>query len=410
MPDPTTRPGLDRYPSIHTRELEPARALVARAYGELALDLADDPRRFEWRASLVDLGPVVIVPSATRGKVLVHGAVQSYLLHLLSQGGAHTVTRHEEVDLAGGRSAALLSPGVPVRWTSNGRTASSTLRLAPRFVVAQLEALTGVTVRRPPTFALPVATGAGPGAGVERLCLFLLDELSRGSDALTHPAVVTSLCEALVRALLVGQPHDLAHLLEKPAPPSSRGVVRLVEAYLEAHAGEPVRVADLPALTGASVRSIEAAFRAHQGTTPGAFLRDRRLDLARRRLLSPDAETTVTSVAHAAGFLRVEHFEAAYAGRFGERPAETRRHGHIALGGATTAERAEPAADEARVGMLSPREREVCAHAARGMLNKQIAVELGISERTVKAHRARGMEKLGAGSAAELGRMLRGDG
>jgi FixJ family two-component response regulator len=38
----------------------------------------------------------------------------------------------------------------------------------------------------------------------------------------------------------------------------------------------------------------------------------------------------------------------------------------------------------------------------RGLLNKQIAAELGISESTVKMHRARAMERLGMGSAAEL--------
>ena len=40
-----------------------------------------------------------------------------------------------------------------------------------------------------------------------------------------------------------------------------------------------------------------------------------------------------------------------------------------------------------------------------GMLNKQIAAELGIGERTVKVHRARVMEKMGAGSLAELVRL-----
>lgn len=43
---------------------------------------------------------------------------------------------------------------------------------------------------------------------------------------------------------------------------------------------------------------------------------------------------------------------------------------------------------------------------ARGMLNKQIAAELGTSEATVQQHRARAMEKLGVGSVAELAAML----
>ena len=59
----------------------------------------------------------------------------------------------------------------------------------------------------------------------------------------------------------------------------------------------------------------------------------------------------------------------------------------------------------ARFASLTPREREVFDRIVAGRLNKQIADELGIAERTVKLQRAQVMAKLGAGSAAELGRL-----
>jgi FixJ family two-component response regulator len=58
-----------------------------------------------------------------------------------------------------------------------------------------------------------------------------------------------------------------------------------------------------------------------------------------------------------------------------------------------------------RVKQLTPRETEVFALVVTGMLNKQIAGELGIAEKTVKVHRARVMEKMRAGSLAELVRL-----
>ena len=58
-----------------------------------------------------------------------------------------------------------------------------------------------------------------------------------------------------------------------------------------------------------------------------------------------------------------------------------------------------------RVKLLTPRETEVFALVVTGMLNKQIAGELGIAEKTVKVHRARVMEKMRARSVAELVRM-----
>src|SRR5437899_3203408 len=58
-----------------------------------------------------------------------------------------------------------------------------------------------------------------------------------------------------------------------------------------------------------------------------------------------------------------------------------------------------------RVKLLSPRETEVFALVVTGMLNKQIASVLGVSEKTIKVHRARVMEKMRAGSVAELVRL-----
>jgi len=51
------------------------------------------------------------------------------------------------------------------------------------------------------------------------------------------------------------------------------------------------------------------------------------------------------------------------------------------------------------------REAEVFALVVTGLLNKQIGSELGIAEKTVKVHRARGMEKMRAGSLAQLVRL-----
>ena len=58
-----------------------------------------------------------------------------------------------------------------------------------------------------------------------------------------------------------------------------------------------------------------------------------------------------------------------------------------------------------RLERLTPRECEVFALVATGLLNKQVGFELGTSEKTIKVHRARVMEKMEARSLADLVRM-----
>jgi FixJ family two-component response regulator len=54
---------------------------------------------------------------------------------------------------------------------------------------------------------------------------------------------------------------------------------------------------------------------------------------------------------------------------------------------------------------LTPREQEVLAYVTAGLMNKQIACEMGVSEITVKVHRGNVMRKMGARSLADLVRM-----
>jgi FixJ family two-component response regulator len=70
------------------------------------------------------------------------------------------------------------------------------------------------------------------------------------------------------------------------------------------------------------------------------------------------------------------------------------------------AQHAECAELQHRLDALTPRERQVLLQVVSGKLNKQIAGDLGIAEKTIKVHRGRVMQKMAAGSVADLVRMV----
>ncbi len=80
-------------------------------------------------------------------------------------------------------------------------------------------------------------------------------------------------------------------------------------------------------------------------------------------------------------------------------------HEAIAKDRAAWERRAQTAEVKARYDSLTAREKEVMNLVVTGLLNKQVAAELGTSELTIKTHRGRVMEKMGADSVAALVRM-----
>lgn len=70
------------------------------------------------------------------------------------------------------------------------------------------------------------------------------------------------------------------------------------------------------------------------------------------------------------------------------------------------ARRQEQREVERRLGKLTERELEILEHVMEGRLNKQIAYDLSIAEKTVKVHRARAMTKMGVRSVAEVVRLV----
>jgi AraC family ethanolamine operon transcriptional activator len=142
----------------------------------------------------------------------------------------------------------------------------------------------------------------------------------------THPQAMAELDvqARLEKALL----DALIGSLATPAPrDKSRSplVVPRIEQYLHEHADEVLAPSDLCAAWSISERTLRRYFREAFQTSPGRFLRLRRLNQARRALRS-GAFARVTEVGIRFGFFDLGRFAADYRELFGEFPSETLMH------------------------------------------------------------------------------------
>jgi transcriptional regulator GlxA family with amidase domain len=102
--------------------------------------------------------------------------------------------------------------------------------------------------------------------------------------------------------------------------------LRRALAYIDAHAGEPITVADIAAGAGVGARALQYAFAGHQGTTPMGHLARVRLERAHRDLQAADPELdTVGQIALRWGFAKRSRFAAAYRRTYGVNPSHTLR-------------------------------------------------------------------------------------
>lgn len=144
------------------------------------------------------------------------------------------------------------------------------------------------------------------------------------------PIVAAEMERLLVHLLLAGQPWTDDVPLRIAARPASAGAsqaacVRRAVAHMEAHAAEALRLADIAAAAGVSVRTLLDAFHRVRDESPMQTLRDLRLERARQRLRAGEDGITVAAVALDCGFAHLSRFAQAYRARFGESPSDTLR-------------------------------------------------------------------------------------
>lgn len=141
-----------------------------------------------------------------------------------------------------------------------------------------------------------------------------------------YPVLTAHLESAAITGLLLSARHRYRNELEDPSSKLLPRYVKTVIDAIESDSGKPYTSAELARIAGCSYRRLQEAFKEFSGMTPMAYLREVRLDAARRVLSNSDPSMmSIAEVAYGLGFSNLGRFSSSYFRKFGVKPSTTLR-------------------------------------------------------------------------------------
>lgn len=239
-------------------------------------------------------------------------------LQVSHRGVGATWTGKDRMTAVAGQQACISSAAVEIDFAEDFE------QLVWRIPRGKLEQKLALMTGRPIGYALdfgPSLDLSTPQGTALRSVFDCLLQAVRTAPSPAASPVIVELEQAFISMFLSTVDHNGRALLEKEAATAAPWQVRRAESHIEANWDQPITIEDLAAVTGTSTRSLFRTFKESRGCSPLDFVRQFRLDHARRMLEKPDATTTVTDVAFACGFGDLGRFAREFQRAFGERPS-----------------------------------------------------------------------------------------
>jgi AraC-like DNA-binding protein len=192
-----------------------------------------------------------------------------------------------------------------------------------------LEHMLDDNLREPLVFEPNFDWSTGLAASLKRQLDFVMQEFQREDGAASSPVALASLTDLLVSLVLRGTAHNYTDRLASPASGAVPAYVRRAEDFMRAHGAQSIRMSDVAAAAGCSLRTLTAVFNHFRGTTPLGMLHSIRLDLARAELALGACDASVNTIARRYGFTNTARFSASFRRRFGETPTKIARRASI---------------------------------------------------------------------------------
>jgi AraC-like DNA-binding protein len=315
--------------SLHRRgaltcDVEEAHASLSSFY-DRRFAILGSPRHCRYELSSVSVGDLAVDRVTNTMNVEATDTLDWVHVNLLLTDGYSIMCGQEESRPAAGE-VCLVPLGRPVMFASTDGLVQESLRLPLHRVVDAAVGVYGIDAAAF-RFEATAPVSAATGRALRRTLSYLRSTLDGCEPMARHPLINATLVDQAVAAVLAAFPHTgLADSIPRRELRQIRvASVRRAVDFIEGHAAEPLRLADVAAAAGVSVRALQAGFHRQLGTSPMSYLRRVRFERAHRDLRAgdPTLGDTVTSIAHRWGFTHLGRFATGYRQAYGHSPGET---------------------------------------------------------------------------------------
>ncbi len=250
--------------------------------------------------------------------------IDAYCFTAMLRGRATLIPHGRETTAAGTNGLVFrATPGT--RILASDVNARENLWIEASALERALEGMLDNRLREPLAFKPGIDWTSGLAASLKGQIDFLMDEMKRHGGVADNPVALASLTDLAVSLVLQGIPHNYLEWLGSGRFGAVPAYVRRAEDFMRANAAVPIRMEQVAAAAGCSVRTLDAVFRRFRDTTPLAALHAIRLEQVRAELSHSAKSTSVAEISRYYGFTNAGRFAAAYRRRFGKSPVETAR-------------------------------------------------------------------------------------
>jgi AraC-like DNA-binding protein len=258
-------------------------------------------------------------------EVSIEGESDFFCITTLLRGGV-TVIQRDAAATGTEARGLLFRTGLKTRLMISDDSQRTNVFLKATEVEAALEHALDARLRRPLEFRPELDWSQGLAASLQWQLDFVMREFARPGGVADNPVALATTTELLIALMLRGLPHNHAEQLAQDRGGAVPGYVHRAEEFMRANPATPLRIADVAAAAGCSVRTLTAVFRQFRGRSPLAALHAIRLQHAHDEL-SRDHEGSVAAVARRHGFTNASRFGTAFRRHFGVSPQEVARRG-----------------------------------------------------------------------------------